>query len=97
MTKLVFHPDVYLEIQAAYTWYEQQARGLGNDFIAELEAAYQSIKQLPETWPKFGKNTRRLLLTTFPYAVVYKPGTSECYVLAIMHQRRKPRYWLGRA
>lgn len=97
MTELVFHPDIYLEIQEAYFWYEAKAFGLGNDFIAELEAAYQSIKQLPDTWPKFGMNTRRFLLTTFPYAVVYKPGTSVCFVLAVMHQSRKPRYWQSRA
>lgn len=96
MAELKFHPSIYSEIQEAYSWYEQQATGLGDDFIGELEAAYESIKSLPETWPKFSKRTRRFLLTKFPYAIVYKPSTSVCYVVAVMHQSRKPGYWLVR-
>ncbi len=96
MAELSFHPSIYGEVQETYSWYEQQAAGLGDDFIGELEAAYESIKSLPETWPKFGKRTRRFLLTKFPYAIVYKPSISICHVVAVMHQSRKPGYWLGR-
>lgn len=97
MTDLKFHPEVYEEIQTAYSWYENQVVGLGDGFIAEMEAAFESIKQLPETWPKFGKSTRRYLLTKFPYAVVYKPTPGMSYVVAVMHQSRKPGYWRDRA
>ena len=44
MVELQFHPAVYEEIQAAYSWYEQQVSGLGDDFVNELEAAFESIK-----------------------------------------------------
>lgn len=96
MAELIFHPSVLPEVQAAYTWYEEQATGLGDDFITELESAYKSIKQLPTTWPKLGKNTRRFVLTKFPYAVVYKPDKDTCFILAVMHQSRKPLYWQDR-
>lgn len=96
MANLKFHPEVYEEIQTAYSWYEDQAEGLGDNFISEVEAALESIKQLPVTWPKFGKNTHRYLLTKFPYAVVYKPTPSISYVVAVMHQSRKPGYWRDR-
>ena len=96
MAELSFHPAIYGEVQEAYSWYEEQAAGLGDDFIAELEASYESIKSLAETWPKFGQRTRRFLLTKFPYAVVYKPSISTCQVVAVMHQSRKPGYWLSR-
>ncbi|AXS81605.1 type II toxin-antitoxin system RelE/ParE family toxin [Marinobacter sp. Arc7-DN-1] len=83
MAELNFHPSIYQEVQEAYSWYEQQAAGLGEVFIGELEAACESIRSLPETWPKFGKRTRRFLLTKFPYAVVYTPSTSTCHVVAV--------------
>src|SRR5699024_4736763 len=96
MVELKFHPSIYQEVQEAYSWYEQQVTGLGDDFIGELEAAYDSIRSLPETWPKFGMRTRKFLLTKFPYAVVYKHSASICLVVAVMHQSRKPGYWLRR-
>jgi hypothetical protein len=32
----------------------------------------------------------------FPYAVLYRPDPDEIVVVAVMHQRRRPGYWLGR-
>ncbi len=43
MPRLVFHPDIALEIRASYEWYQNQAEGLGDDFITELESAFDAI------------------------------------------------------
>ena len=43
MPKLQFHPDIASEVKASYNWYQAQADGLGDDFIAELESAYDTI------------------------------------------------------
>ncbi len=32
-----------LEVKASYEWYQRQADGLGDDFLTELETAYQAI------------------------------------------------------
>lgn len=48
MFKLLFHPDVQKEVIESVTWYESQAYGLGQDFMAELEQSYQAILELPE-------------------------------------------------
>jgi|GEM_PF-2182137 len=53
MPEIIFHPDVALEVKASYLWYQEQAEGLGDDFLCELESAYQAIAALPETWPIF--------------------------------------------
>ena len=47
MPKLIFHPDVNNEIKASYEWYQNQVEGLGDDFLAELESAYEAIEELP--------------------------------------------------
>lgn len=67
MYKIIFHPDVEHEVQSSYDWYEEQVIGLGDDFLNELEAAYQTIAELPLTWPKFHMDFRRLLLGKFPF------------------------------
>jgi plasmid stabilization system protein ParE len=96
MPKIVFHPEIASEIKASYNWYQEQATGLGDDFIAELEAVYDAITELPETWPKFQKGFRRYLLTRFPFSIIYKDTNESIFVIAVMHNSRKPGYWLSR-
>ena len=96
MLKLVFHPDVSFEIKASYNWYQKQAEGLGEDFINELELAYQAIIEFPETWLPFQKSFRRFLLSKFPFSVIYRQRDNIIYVVAVMHNSRKPEYWLNR-
>jgi len=96
MSRLIFHPDVYNEVNDSYHWYQKQADGLGDDFLFELEEAYQIIEELPETWPKFKKGFRRFILTKFPFSIIYKEAGRFIFVVAIMHNSRKPGYWLKR-
>jgi len=94
---LKFHPQVASEIKASYIWYQKQADGLGDDFLDELESAYQAIIAFPQTWPQFQKGFRRFLLAKFPYSVIYKEYNKSIYIVAVMHQSRKPDYWSNRA
>ncbi len=55
MPRLVFHPDVSAEIRASYSWYQELTEGLGDDFLDELESAYEAILEFPQTWPLFQK------------------------------------------
>ncbi len=96
MLKLKFHPQVSDEIKASYTWYQTQAIGLGDDFLDELESAYHAISELPQTWPFFQKKFRRFLLSRFPFSIIYKENDNLIYVVAVMHNSRKPEYWLDR-
>lgn len=96
MNDILFHPEVRLDIVESYSFYESQSQGLGDDFVVELEQAYQAIVDLPETWPLFAKGFRRYFLSRFPFAIIYKQEKSNIYVVAIMHQSRKPDYWAKR-
>ena len=51
MTNVYFHPEVARDIRESVVWYESQAKGLGGDFINELESAYEAIAELPGVWP----------------------------------------------
>ena len=97
MLEIKFHPDVAVEIKASYQWYQDQAEGLGEDFLSELESAYQTIQELPNTWPKFETGFRRFLLSKFPFSIIYRPNAKNIFVVAVMHNSRKPGYWNERA
>ena len=96
MPELIFHPDVSSEIKASYNWYQERAVGLGEDFLNELEPAYQAIIEFPETWPIFQKGFRRFLLSRFPFSIIYRENDNNIYIVAVMHNSRKPGYWLER-
>jgi hypothetical protein len=96
MPEIIFHPDVALEVKASYRWYQGQAEGLGDDFLYELESACQAIAALLETWPKFKINYRRFLLSKFPFAIIYRMKKGVIFVVAVMHNSRKPGYWRER-
>jgi len=97
MLTLKFHPEVTGEISASYCWYQEQAEGLGDDFLNELESAYQAVAEFPEAWPLFQKGFRRHLLPRFPFSIIYRKKGDAVFVVAVMHNSRKPGYWSGRA
>ena len=96
MPNITFHPDIEREVKASYLWYQDQAVGLGGDFLAELEAAFETIVEMPETWPKFQLGFRRFVLSKFPFSVIYCFKAETVFVVAIMHNSRKPGYWNDR-
>ena len=96
MLKLNFHPDVSLEIKSSYQWYQKQAHGLGDDFLLELENSFDTILNFPDTWPLFNKSYRRFLLSKFPFSVLYRVVDNYIYIVAVMHNSRKPYYWNDR-
>jgi len=94
--EIIFHPAIKTEVKVSYDWYQKQASGLGDDYISELESAYQTICEIPETWPKFEKGSRRFLLRKFPFSVIYYFNEKTVFVVAVMHNSRKPGYWKER-
>ncbi|PKG97367.1 type II toxin-antitoxin system RelE/ParE family toxin [Paraglaciecola sp. MB-3u-78] len=92
MFTLSLHPDVKSDTRSSYDCYQLQAQGLGNDFIAELESAFDTISSLPQTWPKFGANHHRFLLSRFPFSVIYQIQSKHIYIIAIMHNSKRPGY-----
>lgn len=91
-----FHPEAAEEFEAAVDWYEAREIGLGLDFAAEIHAAIQRAAAMPDAWTRLTGNVRRVLVNRFPYGVLYEPVNTRLFVLAIMHLRREPGYWIAR-
>ena len=96
MQRVIFHPDAFKELEQARAWYEQQAPGLGNQFFEEVELAVERIRESPDMWSAYTKNTRRFLIHRFPFAVVYCQDQSNIQIIAVMNLSRKPGYWRHR-
>ena len=84
------------EMLDAARYYEEQADGLGNVFLDKINSAQKDISHNPETWPVIRAGIRRRLLHRFPFALLYRVDSDEVVVLAVMHLRRHPNYWIDR-
>ncbi len=98
---LAYLPLAELEAAEAAIWYDDQRRGLGDEFIDELQQAFNRIESAPESFPPLeyyvgAHDVRRCLVKRFPYVVIFRCRTEEVLIVAVSHVRRKPLYWLER-
>jgi hypothetical protein len=94
--RVIRHPEVPQELEAAALWYEERQPGLGEDLLGEYEATLRRIMREPKRWRKIRGDNRKLNFRRFPYAIVYSVGVDELYVKAVMHLHRRPFYWAHR-
>jgi toxin ParE1/3/4 len=94
-------PEAELEASEAAVWYEDQAEGLGGDFLTEVRIAFKRIGQAPQAAAVLESysgpfEVRRYRLKRFPYLVIYSCRPAEAIVVAVSHVRRDSLYWLER-
>jgi plasmid stabilization system protein ParE len=92
--RLVSEPQVDIDIEAAFRWYENEQTGLGLEFLDELRAAYDRIVDGPFKYSQLRSKTRRALL---PYAVYFVVEQQIIVVLAVLHTSRDPAEWQRRS
>ncbi|ETX08648.1 type II toxin-antitoxin system RelE/ParE family toxin [Candidatus Entotheonella palauensis] len=88
---LRFLPDVEEDIMEGYTWYEEQASGLGEDFLRMFYASTGEIHRNPLMYSKVYYEFRRCLLRRFPYAIYFRLEDSEIIVFGFFHSARNPQ------
>ncbi|MCA1787116.1 MAG: type II toxin-antitoxin system RelE/ParE family toxin [Desulfobacteraceae bacterium] len=82
-------------LEAAF-YYEMQVENLGTNFLDIIEKAIAEIVEKPALWPEIEQGIQRRLIRRFPYSILYTVHEDEVLVVAVMHQKQKPRYWIGR-
>jgi len=91
-----FHYLAEKELLDARDFYDELVFGLGKSFVLEIEYVLQRIKSNPLEFPFYFSEFRKALLRKFPFAVIFKISGKKIFVLAIAHQKRKPRYFTNR-
>jgi len=91
-----FHPEAEQEFVEAAAYYERNVRGLGERFGSEVRHAIERLLEYPELGSPIDADLRRLLLTRFPYFLIYSFTADLLRVVAVAHSRRRPGYWRTR-
>jgi plasmid stabilization system protein ParE len=94
--KLQFHPEAEEELLEAVSYYESKVGGLGERLLAEVQGAADRLREYPEIGAPLSPELRKLVLSRFPYYVIYSVAPGNVYVLALAHDRRRPGYWKER-
>ena len=93
-------PDIHrlaeLELNRAARSYEDERTGLGVAFLDEMEHCVESIMEFPMAGPEIAEGVRRRLLRRFPFGLLYTIKPDRIRILAVMHLKRDPDYWVGR-
>lgn len=63
---LILAPEAEIDLAEAYTWYEKQRTGLGEEFLGSAEACLEGIGRWPEMHSVVHKTYRRALTRRFP-------------------------------
>lgn len=89
-----FTAAALLELEDGARYYDRCDKGLGDEFIGEIEQAIEQILFFPEGWSRIDEIYRRFHVKRFPYSVVYFiEDEEEIIVVAIFHQERGADTW----
>jgi len=93
---LEIHPTAEAEAEAAVRYYAQRNPRAAIAFAEELDAAISRIAAEPHVFVVHDFGTRRLLLRTFPFSVVFRSEEASVLIVAVAHGSRRPGYWVDR-
>jgi len=84
------------ELDDTFEYYEYQQAELGYRFVQEIYNTLTLIKEYPSAWTQNSENTRRCLVRSFPYGVIYQIRENFILIVAIANLHKEPNYWTNR-
>jgi plasmid stabilization system protein ParE len=79
------------EIGEIFAYLDSQRRGLGVEFLNEIERVESFLRDNPAIYQQIDNVIRRAVLRRFPYGLFYVVDDGEVSVIACFHLHRGPR------
>ena len=96
MINVTIIDEAKVELFNAVRYYEDNSKGLGLDFQNEIQSSVEIIRRFPECCALRRDETRRYLISRFPYLIIYLYHKNHIWIIAFAHCKRKPEYWTNR-
>ncbi len=84
------------EIEDAFEYYRRQSPDAAVRFLNAITQSIRKIQNNPRLYPSYTKNTRRRILGSFPFSVIYQEKEEVILIVAIAHAKRREGYWMKR-
>ncbi|HET7118909.1 MAG TPA: hypothetical protein VFI29_20625 [Hanamia sp.] len=88
------HEKIQTDFNEGFAWYENKKKGLGFEFLNEIEGTINKIVAHPGSFGSKGNPLyREALLKGFPYVIVYRiySRKKEIFISALHHTSKSPR------
>ena len=92
--RVIIRPNAEADLQEAWSWYESQRAGLGDELLDAVRRAVRLLETGPERHPFYYRDFRRLLTHRFPYKLFYLIEGDRVIVFRILHAKRKHQWQL---
>lgn len=77
-------------------YYETASRGLGQEFLDDLQRTVDALREYPSLGRPAGRGLRQAAFQRFPFLLIYAHQLDDIIVVAVAHQKRRPGYWQSR-
>ena len=95
--RIVWQAQAQIELDAAIDYYYFQASiAVATDFRNEVERVIKLLCTHTKLGIRVRHGARRLILTGYPFDLIYRETQDSIVIVALAHQRRRPGYWVGR-
>ena len=85
------------EFKEAIDWYRQRSVRASDGFLNRVtQAVLTAIARPTSAGFLVGKRVRKIRLMPYSYGLLYFVHGEVLYIVAIAHNRRRPRYWQSR-
>ncbi len=85
---VVLRPEVRVEFDEAFDWYEQQRPGIGVDVVEHVQEVLDRLSDRPELYAQVFQDIRRAVVRRFPFSVFYQVEPRQVVVVSVFHSRR---------
>ena len=92
MKEQSFHHEASAELEATVEFYESRLEGLGIRFLAAVESAIERISAWPESESPLSESLIKMIVSGFPYSIIYRETENQILLLALAHHYRRPGY-----
>jgi plasmid stabilization system protein ParE len=83
-------------MKAAHVRYAKESLQAADGFYEELFPALDRIHRRPRQYPPYLFGTLRVVLSRYPFSIVYRELLNEIQIVAVAHAKRRPGFWAKR-
>jgi len=93
--RVIFHPEVYNDIQEAIDWYNVKQFGIENRFLITVKKQLKTLDKSALQYAVRYDNVRCMPVKKFPFLVHYRVNEKQriVQVEAIFSTYRNPKIW----
>jgi plasmid stabilization system protein ParE len=89
--QIIFELEARLEFEDAVAWYDAQRPGLGDEFVAEIDAALLRILKHPGRFPLAGITVRKARVKVFEsYSIYFSVERDFIGIVSVFHGAHDP-------